>query len=252
MNNITDIDINSLPNSLQSYESIRILGQIIADYLNDISSEIDKTIIFPRIGELSEEMLDVLAYDLHIDWYDYSYNIEQKRNIIKTSINVHRKLGTKYAVETALKAAYPNSKVVPWFETGGKPYSFEVILDISEMDKAVRFDEVGQIVNYYKSLRDNVSKTEFISRFNKGIYCAVYPVQSKFEILNPLYEDISSGNVAKAFYSVYLTGSRIEIIDCEIITPLYASGSNDIHGEITMHIEGTTDNGIYGEYAEVV
>ena len=242
MNNITSIDINSLPNSLQGYESIKMLGQIIAGYLNNISEEIDKTIIFPRIDELSEELLDVLAYDLHIDWYDYSYSIEQKRNVIKTSINVHRKLGTKYAVETALRAAYPDSKVVPWFENGGAPYSFEVILNISDSGESVRFDEVGNIVNYYKSLRDNVSKTEFITKRFQNMYCGIAIVPSKIEVLNLEYENISTGIIEDVNIGTHLTGIRREVMDCEVITPVSAGG--DIVGSILVY--GITDNGIAG------
>jgi hypothetical protein len=188
---------------------------------------------------------------LHIDWYDYGYTIEQKRKIIKTSVNVHRKLGTRYAVETALRAVYTDSKVIPWFENGGEPYSFEVILDISQSDKPVRFDEVEAIVSYYKSLRDNVSKTEFVTQENKEMSCAVIPVTGRFEIVNPEYEDITVGKCISVLYAGYLSEVRGEIIECEIITPVPDSGNSDDsgNGEIVggIVISGIIDAGIVGE-----
>ena len=35
---------------------------------------------------------------MHVDWYDYSYPIEAKRNILRDSVKVHKKMGTKYAI----------------------------------------------------------------------------------------------------------------------------------------------------------
>lgn len=252
MNNIKNIDINSLPNSLLKYENVKALGQIIADYLNDISTDIDKTVIFPRVDELGENMLDILAYDLHIDWYDYDYNIEQKRSIIKTSVNVHRKLGTKYAVETALKSAYPSSKVIPWFENGGKPYSFEVQIDISKSDKPVGLNKVESIVNYYKSLRDNVSKTTFITTNDKNVNIAIVPVTSKVEILNPLYEDIVAGCMFPVHIAGYITSTKQEKIEAEVILPVQSGGNGDILGNITIKADGVVDNGVIGIYTEVI
>ena len=251
MNNIKNIDINSIPNSLLKYENVKALGQIIADYLNGISADIDKAVIFPRIDELDESLLDILAYDLHIDWYDYDYNIEQKRSIIKTSVNVHRKLGTKYAVETALKAAYPNSKVIPWFENGGEPYNFDVQIDISKSDKPVGLDKVAAIVNYYKSLRDNVGKTEFTTAAERNVNIAIIPVTSKLETLNPLYEDIVAGCMFNVGLAGYLTCGRCEVIDAEVITPA-PGDSGDIVGDYITLADGFVDEGIIGYIKPII
>ena len=43
--------------------------------------------------KLSEELIDILAYDMHVDWYDYSYPVDMKREIVKNSVKVHKKNG---------------------------------------------------------------------------------------------------------------------------------------------------------------
>ena len=86
-----------------------------------------KNIIYANINELSETWFDVLAYDLHVDWYDYDYPIEAKRAIIRDSVRVHQKLGTKAAVEMALGGIHPKSEIEEWFDYGGKPYRFRIV-----------------------------------------------------------------------------------------------------------------------------
>ena len=64
-------------------------------------------LVYSRIDGLSETVLDTLAYDFNIGWYDYSYSIEEKRRIIREAFKIFRFIGTKYAVETALRSIYP-------------------------------------------------------------------------------------------------------------------------------------------------
>lgn len=65
-------------------------------------------------------------YDFKVDWWDGDYSLEEKRRTLKDSWRVHRMLGTKAAVETAISAIYPNSAVKEWFEYGGRPYYFKL------------------------------------------------------------------------------------------------------------------------------
>ena len=103
MNKIKDADfLTTFPPALKQDESMLALGRLIAEELHITAEETKKNIIYANIEELSETWLDVLAYDLHVDWYDYDYPIEAKRAIIRDSVRVHQKLGTKAAVEMAL------------------------------------------------------------------------------------------------------------------------------------------------------
>ena len=124
MNDLYSIDFTrSLPPALKNDPNMLALAQTIAEQLQATARQIKQNIIYARIDELDEQTLDILAYDLHVDWYDYSYPIEVKRRTIKDSVRVHRRLGTKYAVETALGAVFPGTKVQEWFEYEGQPNS---------------------------------------------------------------------------------------------------------------------------------
>ena len=151
---------NSLPPALKNDPDMMALAQTISAQLQTTAAEVRKNIIYARIDELDEATLDVLAYDLHVDWYDYSYPIEVKRRTIRDSIQVHRRLGTKYAVEKALGAVYPGTKVEEWFEYGGDPYKFRVVIGATEAGiTADRQAAVLDRVRFYKNLRHTLKQS---------------------------------------------------------------------------------------------
>lgn len=156
---------NSLPPALKNDPDMMALSQTISAQLQTTAAEIRKNIIYARIDELDEATLDVLAYDLHVDWYDYSYPIEVKRRTIRDSIQVHRRLGTKYAVEKALGAVYPGTKVEEWFEYGGDPYKFRVVIGATEAGitadrQAAVLDRVRFIKTCGHTLKQSVTKSK--------------------------------------------------------------------------------------------
>lgn len=65
-----------------------------------------------------------------------------------------------------------------------------------------------------------------VSSPTDDIYTAVISVTSRFEIVNPEYEDITVGKLISVLYAGYLSEMRGEIIECEIITPVPDSGGN--------------------------
>ncbi len=136
--------------------------QTAADILSERVDEIDRLRIFSRIDELEEPLLSILAYDFKVDWWDQDYTLEEKRKTLKDSWIIHKRLGTKYAVETAISAIYPNTKVREWFEYGGHPYCFKLEISLAgtfgDLDKQRR---VLQRLNYYKNLRSHLDSVNY-------------------------------------------------------------------------------------------
>ncbi len=155
--------MQSFPQVLNNDETMRIMGIVISEELNKLSYQTLLAIIYANIDLLPEAVLDILAVDFKVDWYDFDYSLEEKRRVIKDSWNVHRKLGTKYAVETAISAIYPDTKVEEWWEYGGDPYYFKLILDATyegvDPDKHQR---VLERVQYYKNLRSVLEDIEYV------------------------------------------------------------------------------------------
>ena len=170
MNSIKTADfLLSFPPALKKDEKMLALGRLVAEELHISAWEAEKNIIYADIDSLTETWLDVLAYDLHVDWYDYDYPIEIKRKIIKNSIMVHQKLGTKYAVETVLQDVYRTAKVVEWFEYGGRPYTFKVTVNIGNggLDEDTS-REIVEKMQFYKNLRSHCDGISYILSVEKA------------------------------------------------------------------------------------
>ena len=81
---------------------------------------------------LPEPVLDLLAWQLHVEGYDEAVNLQAKREMIWASVILHRKRGTPWAVKHGLETTLQvPAKISEWFEYGGEPYFFRVELDVS-------------------------------------------------------------------------------------------------------------------------
>ena len=145
-----------LPEPLKRDEKMLAMAKTMTDKMLEVSGLSNRVLIYSRIDELPEELLDILAYDFHCDWYDTSYQIEVKRNVIKSNAIIHKRLGTKYAVTKALTDVYKTATVQEWFEYGGNPYCFKVTVNVgSEGLTEDTTKEIEQKMWFYKNIRSH-------------------------------------------------------------------------------------------------
>ena len=105
--------VATLPPALQKDPSAVALAEAMADLLARRQPEIEQLRIYPVIDRLDERLLDMLAYDFKVDWWNADYSLEEKRRTLKDSWFVHKRLGTRAAVETAIQAIYPEARCHP-------------------------------------------------------------------------------------------------------------------------------------------
>ena len=215
MNNsdIYSVDFTrSLPPTLKDDPEINALGRAIAEQLQITARQIRQNIIYARIDELDEQTLDILAYDLHVDWYDHSYPIEVKRQTIKDSVKIGKPLGTKYAVETALGAVFPGTRVEEWFEYDGDPYTFRVIINATENGvTAAQQAAVLERVIFYKNLRSHLEAVRFKVEKKTAVHVVGYhSIGTRLEVWPYLAEDIETSGTLFVGGSLSLA-RRLEI-----------------------------------------
>lgn len=141
------------------------LAKLTAEELEARAEETKLAAIYQNIDALPEWALDRLAYDFKVDWYDPEYTIEEKRATIKSAWRVHRILGTKAAVEEAISAIYPKTKVEEWFQYGGQPYHFKLLIDVTyERVDPEKHRRVLERARYYKPLRSTMDGVSYEAR----------------------------------------------------------------------------------------
>lgn len=158
-----------LPKVLANDSRMNALATAIANALVTHLGDLEEEKIYTRIDELPEDVLDILAHDFKIDWYDYDYPIAAKRNLIKTNYYVHRHLGTVGAVQEAVQAIYPNSAVEEWFDYSGSPYHFRLALESALPVIPFSVEALLTAVYRYKSLRSHLDEIIFRCTLIVGI-----------------------------------------------------------------------------------
>lgn len=130
-NDIYQIDFTEiLPTALQHDPKMIALAKSLTAELLAVSGEMENVLIYSRLDQLPEELVDILAYDMHVDWYSYEDPLAVKRQTVKDSVKVHKRMGTKYAVETAIQAFFPGGTVQEWFEYEGEPHHFQITIPL--------------------------------------------------------------------------------------------------------------------------
>ena len=178
-----------LPETLKRDPKMKALAAAVTEQMLGVSAEIDNVLIYSRIDELPEELIDILAFDMHVDWYDYSYPLAAKRDILKNSVKVHKKMGTKYAIEKGLSGLYPISEVEEWFEYEGQPHHFHIVCDVSSNRITASYREIVNAVKMYKRLSSWLDEIVYQSR----IYCTIMTHTDCFIYKNPLTNRLLAG-----------------------------------------------------------
>lgn len=152
--------LKAFPYSLACDDDKQKLAESIADDIARLVSNADLARILPRIDELPEEVLDILAADFKVEWYEVNAPISFKRKTIKECILVHKFKGTKYAVETALHSVFTDAKVEEWFEYGGEPFHFKLMVYGSSGSSNLK--NLVARIQYAKNLRSVMDNTVFV------------------------------------------------------------------------------------------
>ena len=164
-----DLFMQNLPETFLEDEHLRQIAEVIARCMLEEFKANSKSQIYSNLDGQEEAVLDILADDLKIDWYDYDAVLTEKTRTVKDSWYVHKRMGTKKAVERALSDIWPDSVVEEWFEYGADPFHFRVILDATEGTTPVNIDTVLKRVRLFKPARAILDADEPIMKITCGI-----------------------------------------------------------------------------------
>lgn len=146
--------------------------------INDINLKIFDEICEKRFGNLNldavlvsiidnvpSDALPHLAEQYHItgnEGWLQALSESEKRNLIKSAIKMHRYKGTKYAIEEIFNTLNIVGNVKEWFNYGGKPYYFKVILQI--FNRSINEEtetKLRALIDEYKNERSWLEQIEF-------------------------------------------------------------------------------------------
>jgi phage tail P2-like protein len=139
----------------------------------DIEAVISPPLSFPNRDiwnpdKCPEHLLPHLAWALSVDNWDSTWPVERKRQVIKDSIYIHRKKGTRDAVERVVSAIRgDDTKVTEWFEDKDNLSPGDFTVDYISTGTPVDGSELSKLVpaiNSAKNVRSNLTKITITSR----------------------------------------------------------------------------------------
>ena len=159
-----------LPPSIAPDPQVAAAGKALDPELQSVSHDIREALIVPRIDELPEEVVDLLAWQWHADFYELALNLAMKREMVKGSIPWHRKKGTRWAILKALEMLGMDATFTPWWEiTGGIPYTFEIDAWLLDPDNPTNPNGTETIAAARRAIFMSKAERSWLARLRLGI-----------------------------------------------------------------------------------
>ncbi|EBZ4698170.1 phage tail protein I [Salmonella enterica subsp. enterica serovar Saintpaul] len=146
-----------LPPPLASDERFSVLANIAAERF----AQIDLTALLVYLVDIVDaSALPSLAGQFHVQGLEgwlFAANKQEKRELIKQAIELHKYKGTPWAVRRVLEILSLPGTISEWFEYGGKAYFFKVEIELINqgMDENL-FNNLVDLIHEYKNVRSKL------------------------------------------------------------------------------------------------
>jgi len=170
--NLRDIDLLSLQTKyMQQDKTTQALCASLTPQLQSLSEEVIACLIYSRVDYLGDELLDELAWQLNMDWYDSTAKTSVKRSLVKNALKVYRYRGTVYAINQVLADYFNDAEVREWFEDASAPYTFKVIAR-NQAIASSDIERFNMAVNAVKNARSHMTGLILGQFCSDTIYCS--------------------------------------------------------------------------------
>ena len=146
----------TLPYSIAQDQTVNDICDAIQPQFDSFLAKMERVLLLPHLDSMSEELVDELAWQYHVDFYRDNYPLETKRKLVRTAIERHRRKGTPAVVEEVIRTVYQYAKVEEWFEYNGNPYCFRVLMSAKDPAPPLTIGDVVVLIDEYKSFRSHL------------------------------------------------------------------------------------------------
>ncbi len=213
--NQTDYNIaDRLPESLNR-ENLRQVAQVIDEKMHELDMMSEFVSIYPRIDELSSNLIDALAIQMHVDFYDTTLPLEKRRALVKNSVRWHMRKGTKGVVQELVQTVFDSGVVYEWFEYGGEPYYFKVELLTAPQMTIENINLLAKVINTVKNVRSWLESLGFKRQTVTSIFYGGLPYLHKTYTIKPAEIQDAETSAATVFGGLPSTHNRYEVFPRE-------------------------------------
>lgn len=127
--------LREIPQNLLVDPRIEHLAQSLQQSVDDMLEWVDKINYRNNLDELPDEIIEHLIWESHITWSEglaLASTREQKINLIRQSVELHRLKGTPAAIDLVCSLLNVNTRMKEWFDYNGEPYCFKLDINVTE------------------------------------------------------------------------------------------------------------------------
>lgn len=208
VNTISVTDL--LPSSLARSQTVRDVAKACGASLHDVVDRMSGLLIYSRIDELGEAVVDDLAWQFHVDFYDTGLNLTQKRALVKSAIKDHKYKGTPWALTQAVRQVIPDGKIREWQDYGGEPYRFRVTTERG-LSSTTHLRNLLRSIANHKNVRSRLDGIEQEITVPATMYTSAKLVMKQEITLYPASQTVNSITT-----SLYIGIARQEQKEIEI------------------------------------
>jgi phage tail P2-like protein len=133
-----------------------------------IANQLISALIYTRV-DAPESVLDILAWQFNVDWYESDSDIDTKRQAINDALIIKKTQGTPAAVQRVVEIYFGNGRVEEWFDYGGVPGYFRVVTNNPSATGA-QAALLIRAVDKVKNLRSRLESVIIESTDNMDLY----------------------------------------------------------------------------------
>lgn len=171
-----------MPPSVMHDPQIQSMIDALDPPLQSASLDTLEALIYSRIDTLPESIVDALAWQFHVDFYEpTTVDLDIKRGLVKSAILIHKRKGTKWAVQQICDLALGDTTVEAWHEYGGEPFHFRVSTE-GRFPTADAWGKFWLALAETKSVRDWLAAVDIVRSAEMEIRYGIGSIKSGEEV----------------------------------------------------------------------
>lgn len=215
MINLRDARItDGLPRIVAEQPWAQVLSAVYGELQDRMFEDLDTGMTFSEVDTCDEGVLDQMAIYLKIEWYDSAADIETKRKLVRTAIEIQRYAGTVKAVREQVETIYKKARIEEWFSYGGTPGFWKLYVDITDDQETYHTAaEMEKLLGYTKRCTAHLEHIIYTIEPHERspAYIAAAPCGMSVSITAKIHGKVKpQGGTATAFVGIAPAGHSIE------------------------------------------
>lgn len=176
-----------LPPNLLSDVKVRAAVQAIDKEQQLITKEASRLSLMSNLDTLDEQWINELIWQFHVEGAELASTLDEKRNLIRNFIDIHRTKGTRYALERVIDLLGMRAIISEWFEHGGNPYTFRIeVLEVTNKGLTEeKLKLLDRLIIEYKNTRSRLTSIRVYLSSKGSAFYAVNAVTGESITIYP-------------------------------------------------------------------